>query len=79
MKTRSLILVLLAFCLGAALGAVAPAQAGDHGCSGVTCGCDIQQDECQAECPPYPEPGWFQCHSFCKNQYKECAIACCCC
>lgn len=56
---------------------------GDHAekkvdtCSGVDCGCDIEQADCYAACPPEGEAGATECRLACARAYRTCAICCC--
>ena len=56
---------------------------GDHAkkkvgtCSGVDCGCDIDQANCYADCPPEGEEGATECRLACVRAYRTCAICCC--
>lgn len=70
MKTRlfvALLFVLVAVCTTKV----------EANCSGDECGCHIPYAECDSKCPPYPEPGWYECTRDCYRAYKQCAIACC--
>ena len=46
-------------------------------CSGVDCGCDIDQQECNAGCDPNSE-NYYGCLAQCAHQYHRCAVCCCC-
>ena len=46
-------------------------------CSGVNCGCDIDQQWCLADCPPEGDPYAEECRLQCGRQYRLCAICCC--
>ena len=46
-------------------------------CSGVNCGCDIDQQQCNEGCDPNSE-GYYSCLSACAAQYRRCAVCCCC-
>ena len=46
-------------------------------CSGVTCGCDIDQQSCLEDCPPQGAEGSLACRMACNREYIACSKTCC--
>jgi hypothetical protein len=46
-------------------------------CDGTWCGCEIEEQECEAGCPS-GEPAHGLCVDNCNHQYVRCAVCCCC-
>lgn len=74
MKKLILMLTLVSLTLLATTSVQDPAEAS---CSGVNCGCDMDQAWCLEDCPQEGEPGWLPCHLACFRAYRDCARACC--
>jgi hypothetical protein len=85
MKTRLMILVALVALLLFIASAVSISSPGpvntlapvEASCSGDDCGCNIELQECIADCPPEGSPDRLSCVSACRRASIQCAKACC--
>lgn len=75
MKTK--LALLFAMILLVVLATTVAPPSVEAACSGVNCGCDVDQQWCIADCPPEGAEGWLGCRLACLKAYRECALACC--
>lgn len=69
-----LVILVGVFCL---VAAAAGAERAEASCAGTDCCCDIEQNECEAGCPGYGQPGHLECFGDCRRGYQRCGICCC--
>lgn len=74
MKTK-LFLALGLLCLSLLINTATPKEA--WACSGDDCGCNITFSECMSCCDGLTGDAYIACTAACRQEYRNCAIACC--